>query len=51
MDTGAGPARPLQVVLNPGGLLFVEDKDENTVLPVAVIFLNKYKEGTGTVQH
>jgi len=35
------PTRPLEVSFNPRGLLFVEDKDKNTILSALVIFLKE----------
>ena len=44
MNAGALPARPLQVALNPRGLLLVQHKDEDAVLPVAVVFLDRHAD-------
>jgi hypothetical protein len=42
VDAGAGPARSLEVALDPGRLLLVKHEDEDTILPAAVIFLKEF---------
>ncbi len=44
VDAGAGPARSLEVALDPGRLLLVKHEDEDTILPAAVIFLKNFKK-------